>query len=123
LESRVSSQQDLYFSRCPLVTAAISIAREFFSGTANGALEEIGGKIVNLFQHKLTGRFSKEKIRQKDDIKDEILAALIRDSNFKAELERLVESYQKNVFNNVDQSGNIGTTIGVNSAGGDQFFR
>jgi hypothetical protein len=110
-------------SEIALITAGISIAREFFSGTASGALEEIGGKVVNLFQRKLIGGFSKEKIQYKDDLKDEILAAIIRDGDFKIELEKLVTAYQSNIANNVNQSGNVGTTIGVNTVGGDQFFR
>lgn len=114
------------FSEIALATAAISIAREFLNGTTSGAIEEIGAKVVNLLQRKLTGGFSKQNFQKEDDLQADILAAVIRDNHFKAELQRLVENYQlsiSNINNSVSQTGNTGTTIGVNNAGGDQFFR
>lgn len=110
------------FSEIQLIDTALVIAREFFNGTVDGSLEEIGSKIVNLFQRKLIGGFNKGKTHDGEAIKDELHLLLKTDNEFKTELQKLIRDYQSEV-NNVYQSGNTGTTIGINNVGGDQFFR
>jgi hypothetical protein len=109
-------------SEINLAIAATQIVRQFFSGTIDGALEEIGGKIVNLFGKKLVGGCNREKAQDRECFEKEILEQLNSDSSFRNQLEKLVTSYQSQV-NKVYQTGNTGVSIGVNNNAGDQFFR
>ena len=109
-------------SEMAIVEASISIVRAFFSGMTDGIQQEIGGKLVNLFHRKLIGGFDRERISNEEELQNEILSKLINDHEFKRELNKLVNDYQSRI-NNIYQSGNSGTTIGINNVQGDQFFR
>ena len=116
-----------------LASAAVQIARYIADGTVGGVLEEIGGGIVRFLMARLGGRFGKEQVQQNPrQVEEDILQALLNDSEFRRELEQLVAQYeqaQRNMQNNqqtgttVNQNVKSGVAINTNNNQGNQFFR